>query len=1294
MARSVLLPVRRIIPGFMPHVAPGAPLLLDALDEALAAGADDPLGRVAAFLHTVDRPRFWLSCRSADWLGRGGAAALRDCAPAGLVVALLLPLTDEQIEALARSRGIVGTDLLSSMDKAGLLPLLRNPLTLSLVLDLGLDGLPASRLELYERSVALLAEESSHRPRRPGAFRPPKADLLEVAGAICASLLIAGESAVSIDAGSVSAIQLQPFYPPDLVLAVISTRIFVSAGEDRWEPPHRTIAEFLGARFIAHRVVHAGLPLIRVIALLCGQAPSPHPSLRGVFAWLVAMLPNRAAELIELDPYGVVSYGDPSCLLPAERRALLLGLEHLSEREPWFRSQALLTPMLSVLSVPDLSDDLQRIISARPVQSNLLSCACDALSAGDPRPELAASLETLLLDSSVDSDIRSLAVHAYVRVSSGDATIACSLFQRLVSDPSSDSTPRLAGSLFLLLFPAYLGLPDLVALLATYVSSHANGDLLHLELRLLSILPQGSEGDLLDALVGCPWATTAYADSLSRLAAIQEALGPIAARAILALPIGDGRRLLTWLPLLAIDAVQEGGRRALPDALMSRPDFLPALVPIIAKMLDPAHLVAGRHLVIVRMRAALGLLRWPASANVILLAAAREERDPEMAARLFASALDATGDHAGLESAWLEEAHHLAANNALLQPIMAAFCKPVPIYPNPVSAQLLAQQQALYSQQAARTTQNIQHLEARISGIRDGTDTNALEWIALRWFDRVASQDNAANISPRSRLLNILPAHLVGAAEDGFMAYAKAGAIPSPSDLADRVRARSHPCLQYVILAGTDLLFAAHAPELPDLPPARLMALLCLSLFMDALERGSDRYQGLRPWMARVASALPQETSSALITFISPQLAVADAWIFGLDMVCVDAAFEPIRREVVRALLPLAQHATGFGLLAGTALQVLPLAEVLAAAEAGMTRTRSLSPDQFWPWLHLAWRLDYPAHEQEIRALMAATPSLHIRLAEGTGDTLAGSNRLGLPLTIEHRCLVLQVLSQLYPVVGMSGGVSGITHQYQLGHVVQANLDYISRSSDLMAGRVLGEMSDDPQFAFHKEHIRQSLAVWRREQNLRFWSWPTVAGVAAALRSGPPATAADLSAFVEAHLREVGASLGVSAANVWQEFWNLDRGSPTTPRVENDSRDGLCRILEPRLKLAHVTQATEVRQSGDDRCDIVMTAALGCSVPIEVKCDWHKSLWTAWRTQLAKRYSINPAASGQGVYLVFWFGPARGSSRRVKPGPDGLQPTGASDLETKLTTLVRESGLPIRVVVLDVSPVKPLRSPN
>ena len=71
--------------------------------------------------------------------------------------------------------------------------------------------------------------------------------------------------------------------------------------------------------------------------------------------------------------------------------------------------------------------------------------------------------------------------------------------------------------------------------------------------------------------------------------------------------------------------------------------------------------------------------------------------------------------------------------------------------------------------------------------------------------------------------------------------------------------------------------------------------------------------------------------------------------------------------------------------------------------------------------------------------------------------------------------------------------------------------------------------------------------------------------------------------------------------------------------------------------------------------------------------------------QLSDRYACHPEAGGLGIYLVLWFGPEMRGGRRRPAAPGGATVDGPEYLETELRSLIMSAGLPLRVVVLDVS---------
>ena len=116
-----------------------------------------------------------------------------------------------------------------------------------------------------------------------------------------------------------------------LLRSALSTRLFVSEGENRFAPGHRHIAEYLAARHLA-ALIAGGLPPKRVISLMTGVDGVVVTELRGLSAWLAALSPSARRSLIDDDPIGVCLYGDIHDFTPREKA----GAPDLPEEESNF----------------------------------------------------------------------------------------------------------------------------------------------------------------------------------------------------------------------------------------------------------------------------------------------------------------------------------------------------------------------------------------------------------------------------------------------------------------------------------------------------------------------------------------------------------------------------------------------------------------------------------------------------------------------------------------------------------------------------------------------------------------------------------------------------------------------------------------------------------------------------------------------------------------------------------------------------------------------------------------------
>jgi hypothetical protein len=189
----------------------------------------------------------------------------------------------------------------------------------------------------------------------------------------------------------------------------------------------------------------------------------------------------------------------------------------------------------------------------------------------------------------------------------------------------------------------------------------------------------------------------------------------------------------------------------------------------------------------------------------------------------------------------------------------------------------------------------------------------------------------------------------------------------------------------------------------------------------------------------------------------------------------------------------------------------------------------------------------------------------------------------------------------------------------------------------------------------------------------------SVQEIANVLANKSPANSRDLAALVLDHLRDVEARLRGDDTNGLRLF---RRDDGRTPKTENECRDILLDRMRSRLLDIEVNLEKEGQAVHDTRADLraeSFQSGRRLAVPIEIKKEDHRELWSAWRTQL-RSYVLDPASDGVGIYLVLWFG------MKARATPEGVRPTTPQQLLALLSAMVPEEDRHrLHVAVLDLS---------
>lgn len=208
-------------------------------------------------------------------------------------------------------------------------------------------------------------------------------------------------------------------------------------------------------------------------------------------------------------------------------------------------------------------------------------------------------------------------------------------------------------------------------------------------------------------------------------------------------------------------------------------------------------------------------------------------------------------------------------------------------------------------------------------------------------------------------------------------------------------------------------------------------------------------------------------------------------------------------------------------------------------------------------------------------------------------------------------------------------------------------------------------------------YIRIVSAEQRRKMVEMQYRPPILKAVGDALEEGPPANAADLQAIMLEELEVAQARLKGDPLD-WHKGFYKESGAH---KDEEDCRDELLKLLDG--KVSGVQLRPESHFADDKRVDIECSTSATVMVPIEVKGQWHKALWTAADDQLDKLYSADWRADRRGIYLVLWFG-----QQVPLPAPlgGGDVPATPAALQRALVAASKVCGTGrVKVVVLDLT---------
>ena len=1285
----------------VPHELCGKTLFIDGLDEVRAGKADarTPFDEIRRLLIQLDRPRFRISCREADWLGENDQQGLSYVVPnSSLAVLRLEPLTEADILSILCDSLGVGhpRDFLIQARQAGLGGLLDNPQSLELLaraVNQG-DGWPESRLEVFELACREMANESNQEHQLAAPHSPSTDSRIDCAGRLCALLLISDKAGYSLDAQAPRGdwIARDPCggEDPQDLRAAVSSKLFRADSERCFSPIHRQIAEFLGAKHLA-RLIADGLSPRRVLALITGGDGVAVTALRGLSAWLATYSEPVRAELVSKNPVDLGIYGDLGTFSGDEKVRVLEGLL----AQPMSLSRALLnTKRFSALTATETESQIRSVLSSEERDSKQeirVTFLSQLLSEVERLPSLEDVILEIVRDRSWTARVREAALETVVHYQQGspqgDEKLKA-LLEEFRVEGISIANCDLCGTLLRTLYPKAVGPTQVWDYFSHLGGATTRGK--YLDFWGRDLLAQSTTNDVAELLDSLATSTSRLEPTFNALRLWDLPLRILQRGLRLHGQSVHIDRVYAWLGTCA--GAAEGYTSNPPQPLLGIRAWLERH-PEVQKqvILEGLEVCQGgddvghadfnnrKRLVGAKLPADFGL--W-CLVQAVRLASSK----PGVAKHLFLEAyraLQTPDEHEGLS---LEVLQEQARGHALLKEVLTQLQAPTPA---PKQQEHRRQQHAAWvaeqEQQREQLREIVRSHESLL--LENRAHPELLHQLALVYFGE--AQGAKTGLHGEGAIAQALrdPA-AVAAAMHGLRDSVYRDDLPNVREIIRLAKNDRQHFISWPVLAGLLERQKASPSFLLQLEDTKLRTCVaCLHCW--------------EPPFTEIAHAIPSwyeallDHHPELVSDVATQCAAAA--LRNNRMISAHFRFiakgsrdQPSSQNallgVLRALptkcnllqVEVLDELLWSGLQSGWQSGLLDLAGT-KLSKSGMDAGQRVR------WLGLG----LICNPRTYRESLAEAVTGKERLVRHLGRFFVyGGDYLFERPHVWHSALegfepsdlalIIRLLGRFFALVEPAPFVYR-TEEGRVSRFLERFVNNLGSRPCSSASESLDSLSDDPELSsWHGllSVVRTTQRTLRRDAEYRH---PTLQQACEALADGRPANACDLAALTVDTIDAIARRIRASNSNEWRQYWNEGPyGIPSEPKVEGACRDAFLAAFRPLLPES-VRAEPEGQHVNQTRVDLAITSEK-FSVPVEAKKNGRPDLWSAIDNQLVAKYTLGPATGGYGVYLVFWFG-----AEHQRKRADGARPTGPQELEGLLrNSLSEDQARRIQIRVVDV----------
>ncbi|GAB1258523.1 hypothetical protein NBRC116494_30250 [Aurantivibrio plasticivorans] len=1202
-------------------------VIVDGVDEVTAYGAGTPIAKVLKKLPS--NVSFIISCRAADWQGVANATIINQKWKRHPVVGRIIPLNEQEIVDFVNSygEGFNGREFVTQALNNDVLEMLGNPQYLLLFLKVvKINGWPKTKVELYENASRVLVGEHNEMHSSINPVRYSIEKLIEAAGFIFSQLILSGEICLGrseSESGKYVAIHSLDHteYEPGLVGSAIASSLFRPVGINILEYCHRTMAEFLAAKWLAN-ALNDKLSLWRLETILCSNNIVPS-SLRGLHAWIATLNATVADRFIDRDPYGFFRYGDPSALSTYQSKNLLNNLRLTADQDPYFRDGDWAVGFGKGLAREELRCDIIELIRSPHTPFQLSHMVLESIK-GDPfSDEIIDELLELVADGAATTMERQAAVHAisesntqpnWVEVVENLRELAdiesLRIALRIAQENINHFDGQLIGNIFVELAEAmseengasYVGL-------GWGIYGKMSADQLSGCLDVLTSLEKGVKKKL----------------GAERKNYIDEWLFSTLEERFKRGALPSVEKIWSWLkPLDEFSYVRSSWDKYSITFFSNNLKIRRAIqAEAIVSCENPDRLWLG----LFGLRAAASGL-WMHESDLIyhldwLLE--NKEQYPDWPS-IWKVLVRWGGVNADFTGSYLKHAKNQASQNELLLSHIAELEKP----PERDYKKEEEERQKVYGEKRRKKAlARHERYKGMKEAIVKGEALGALYDVASTYLGRFSDFTSIKN--PIDRIVELVGEEMASTAIEALSVAIQHNDIPSARKITEL---HTNESKEYFL---ESILLASCAIQLESKGDLSLLSIEMACSALASCHWGAHSYDDLSNGVQRELEGLVFQTREVKEVFlrdtVEPFIEKGSEHVPGLYRLSRDEEFADIGAKVAAEWLQdyPGMHASTSKELLAAVVRYGTCEQVKALVNHHVSKNNWHSDDHRNIWMGVAFLSSFDEYVDELTALVREEKdsiwSFRAVLGFASEESLVWSK----PNAIQNYFLIVEFGSIWESVYRSNMESSGDKSRWDASEFVRSRINALASDLSDEAENLLGRLTIDDALAGYQDHLKHLYSQQTRNRAEANKRLPTLNDVRNILLRGEPCDHDDLQAILIDELDSLQERIRSSQTNDVRPYW-----SGETPHDENYCRDRIASSLNPYLERFNIRSHVEGAMPGDKRCDLLNTHG-NMNLPIEIKGQWHSEIWRAAETQLHD-YTNEYRSAGRGIYLVLWFG--------------------------------------------------------